>query len=215
MKRLLLCSGIDGKTESLKRLCQWACDRKPEAILFAGGILSPEREMAPRTTPWGITREDGRFVMEVCKALGGLGVNSFVIPEPSFEPLDEFCRLAMAGEESFPNVHVVHATLVEEGDLAVTGLGVAIAEESLMRADSYSRTRALYFLRALRRSDKPRKVLLLPEPPPGVLGGPEGNASSLATSLTACDPACASWQDGRSGVACRGLPAPWWSTQAA
>ncbi len=176
VKRLLLCSGVHGKTESLERLCQWARQRKPEAILFAGGVLSPQREMATRTTPWGITREDALFVMEFFKALGGLGVFSAVIPEPSFEPLDEFRRLAMAGEEDFPNVHVVHATLVEERDLAVSGLGVAIAEEALMREDSYSRTRALYFLRALRRSNKPRRVLLLPEPPPGVLGGPEGNA---------------------------------------
>ena len=28
---------------------------------------------------------------------------------------------------------------------------------------------------AMRSSEKPRKVLLLPEPPPGPLGGPEGN----------------------------------------
>ncbi len=175
MKRLLLCSGVHGQAESLERLCHWASQRNPEAILFAGGILSPDREVIPRTTPWGITPADVQFVREFCKALDGLGVFSAVIPEPSFEPMDEFCRLAMAAEQDFPNVHIVHATLVEERDLAVAGLGVAIAEEAAMREDSYSRIRALYFLRALSRSDKPRKVLLLPEPPPGILGGPEGN----------------------------------------
>jgi Icc-related predicted phosphoesterase len=175
MKRLLLCSGIAGKTDSIERLRQFATKRQPEAILFAGGILSPERQVVPRTTPWGLTLEDERFVQAFFKALGGLGVFSAVIPGPNFEPLDEFCRLAVASELDFPNIHVVHATLVEERDLAVCGLGVAITEAPLMREDSYSRIRAHYFLRTLRISEKPRKVLLLPEPPPGVLGGPEGN----------------------------------------
>jgi Icc-related predicted phosphoesterase len=44
-----------------------------------------------------------------------------------------------------------------------------------MREDSYSRVSAQYFLRALGSSGKPRKVLLLSEPPPGPLGGQEGN----------------------------------------
>jgi hypothetical protein len=98
-----------------------------------------------------------------------------VIPEPNFVPEDQFCRLAMAVELEFPNVHLAHATVVDTHDLAVCGLGMAIAEQALMRDDSYSRVKAQYFLRALRSSDKPRKVLLLPEPPPGPLGGPEGN----------------------------------------
>ena len=45
----------------------------------------------------------------------------------------------------------------------------------MQREDFYSRIKALYSLRSLRTSEKPRKVLLLPDPPPGALGGPEGN----------------------------------------
>ena len=176
MKRLLLCSGVYGKTRSIEALRRFAAERRPEAILFAGGILDPERQMAPRgSSPWGLTLEDERFVLEFCAALEGLGVFSAVIPGPNFEPMDEFCRLGIAAELEFPHVHMAHATLVEERDLAVCGLGVSIAEEACMREDSYSRIRALYFLRSLRTSVKPRKVLLLPEPPTGVLGGPEGN----------------------------------------
>jgi Icc-related predicted phosphoesterase len=175
MKRLLLCSGLYGKTNGIERLRQLAAERQPDAILFSGGILSPQRQVIERTTPWCLTLEDERFVQAFFKALGSLGVFSAVIPGPNFQPLDELCRLGMAGELDSPNVHMVHATLVEERDLAVCGLGVAIAEEALMREDSYSRIRAHYFLRALRTSDKPRKILLLPEPPPGVLGGAEGN----------------------------------------
>jgi len=167
---------VYGKRRSLEALHRFAAERRPEAILFAGGILSPERQTVSRgSSTWGLTLEDERFVHEFFAALGGLGVFSAVIPAPNFEPLDEFYRWGLAVELEFPHVHMVHATLVEERDLAVCGLGVAIAEEALMREDSYSRVRALYFLRSLRTSVKPRKVLLLPEPPPGVLGGPDGN----------------------------------------
>jgi len=177
MNRLLLCSGVYGNRRGIEGLCRFAAERRPEAILFAGGILSPEREMVPcATSCWGVTPEDERFVHDFCAALGGLGVFCAVIPGPNFEPLDQFYRLGMAAETEFPLVHMVHATLVEERDLAVSGLGVAIAEEPLLREDFYSRIRALYFLRSLRTSVKARKVLLLPEPPPGALGGPEGNS---------------------------------------
>jgi len=177
MRRLLLCSGIYGKKSAIEGLRRFAADRRPDAILFAGGILSPERQTVPcSTSPWGLTPEDERFAFEFGAALGALGVFSAVIPESNFAPDDQFCRLAMAVELEFPNVHLAHATVVETHDLAVCGLGIAIAEQALMREDSYSRVKAEYFLRALRSSDKPRKVLLLPEPPPGPLGGPKGNA---------------------------------------
>jgi Icc-related predicted phosphoesterase len=176
MKRLLLCSGVYGKKAAIEGLRRLATDRRPEAILFAGGILSSQRRAVPCSTGlWGLTPEDERFAIEFGAALGALGVFSAVIQEPNFVPEDQFCRLAMAVELEFPNVHVAHATVVETHDLAVCGLGIAIAEQALMREDSYSRVRAQYFLRALGSSGKPRKVLLLPEPPPGRLGGQEGN----------------------------------------
>jgi hypothetical protein len=176
MKRLLLCSGVNGERRGIESLRRFVADQRPEAILFAGGILSPQRPMVPcGSSPWGVALEDERFVHDFGAALGRLEVFSAVIPGPNFEPLDLFYRWGIAVELEFPHVHMVHATLVEERDLAVCGLGVAVAEEALMREDSYSRVRALYFLRPLRTSVKPHKVLLLAEPPPGVLGGPEEN----------------------------------------
>jgi hypothetical protein len=176
MRRLLLCSGVYGERRGIEALRRFAIDRRPEAILFAGGILSPQRQLAScGPSPWGFTPEDERFLHEFSAALGGLKVFSAVIPGPNFQPMDQTYRWGIAVELEFPHLHMAHATLVEERDLAVCGLGVAIAEESLMREDSWSRTRALYYLRTLQSSVKPHKVLLLPEPPPGVLGGPEGN----------------------------------------
>lgn len=176
MKRLLLCSGVFGKKAAIERLCQLAKERRPDAVLFAGGILSQHRDMVPSSTSaWGMSSEDERFAFEFCGALGRLGVFCAMIPGPNFEPADQFCRLAMAAELEFPNVHSAHATLIESHDTAISGLGVAVAEEALMREDSYCRTKAQYFLRALRWSLKPRKILLLPEPPPGPLAGHAGN----------------------------------------
>jgi Icc-related predicted phosphoesterase len=176
MRRLLLCSGIHGSRDGIERLRRLAAERRPEAILFAGGVLSPSRDVVPcETTEWGVATEDERFVHDFYAALGGLGVFTAVIPGPDPGPLDEFYRLALAAELESPNVRVVHATLVEVQGLALSGLGVAIAEPPLMREDCYSRVRARYFLRSLRASEKPRKALLLPDPPPGALGGPEGN----------------------------------------
>jgi hypothetical protein len=176
MKRLLLCSGVNGERRSIEVLKRFAAERRPAAILFAGGVLSPQRQVAPSgPSPWGLTPEDERFFHEFFVALEGLGAFSAVVPGANFQPMEPFYRWAVAIEQELPHVHIAHATLLEEDDLAVCGLGVTVAEEALLREDSFSRARALYFLRTLRRSAKPHKVLLLPEPPPGALGGPEGN----------------------------------------
>jgi hypothetical protein len=176
MRRLLLCCGVDGTTRGLAALRRFADERKPDAILFAGGMLSPQRAMTPYgSSAWGVTREDEQFLYDFAAALDGLGVFCAVIPGPNFEPLDQFYRWALSIELKFPHIHMAHATLVEERDVAVCGLGVTVAEEALMREDSWSRIRAQYFLRPLRASVKPHKILLLPEPPAGDLGGADGN----------------------------------------
>ena len=131
MRRFLLCSGVYGKKAAIEGLRRLATDRRPEAVLFAGGILSSQRRAVPCSTGlWGLTPEDERFAIEFGAALGALGVFSAVIQEPNFVPEDQFCRLAMAVELEFPNVHVAHATLVEAHDVAVCGLGIAVAEQA-------------------------------------------------------------------------------------
>jgi hypothetical protein len=177
MRRLLLCSGVYGERRGIESLRRFAVDLQPEAVLFAGGILNSQRQTVPcGSSPWGFTREDEHFLQDFSVTLGRLGVLCAVIPSPSFEPMDQLYRWGLAIEREFPLVHVVHATLLEKQGLAVSGLGATIAEEALMREDSYSRVRALYCLRTLRKSAQPHRVLLLPEPPPGALGGEEGNS---------------------------------------
>lgn len=72
MKRLLLCCGVCGSREGMDMLLRLAAARKPDAVLFAGDILSPERRTVARATPWDLTMEDERFVHSFVGALGGL-----------------------------------------------------------------------------------------------------------------------------------------------
>jgi Icc-related predicted phosphoesterase len=109
------------------------------------------------------------------RTLGALETFCAVIPGVGREPLEEFFRLGMQAEMEYPNIHVVHATLVEEGHIAFCGIGGTIVERELLGTDSYSRVVTEYFLRSLRRTNEPRTVLLLPSAPPGSLGGPDGD----------------------------------------
>jgi len=149
--------------------------KPPDAILFAGGILAPSHPDAVNGTPWGLSRKDFRFIEEFFMVLGKSGVFSAVLPGLEGEPLDQFLRLGMQAELTFPTIHVAHATLIEAGGLALSGIGVVIGERRVLGMDSYSRTTAEYFLRSLWQARQPRKVLLLSAPPTGTLGGPQGS----------------------------------------
>jgi Icc-related predicted phosphoesterase len=175
MRRFLICCGVHGKKTSFEFLRETVQQRKPDAILFAGGILAPARQTIEKQTPWSICREDILFFEEFLAVLGKTGVFSAVIPGPAGEPLDEFYRVGMHAEIDFPTVHIAHATLIEEGDVALSGVGGSIGETALLGIDSYSRTTTEYYLRSLWRAEQPRKILLLPAPPPGPLAGPEGS----------------------------------------
>jgi hypothetical protein len=174
IRRLLLCSGVHGSRDSLTWLRRAVRQRRPDALLFAGGILSLSRADGDDGYPWRLTLEDGKFIKEFFAALGELRVFTAIIPAPFGEPLDEFLRLALQAELAFPKVHVVHATLIEKDGLAVCGLGGILAEHELLGLDSLSRPTAEYFLRSLWTARQPRKAILLPTPPPGKLGGVEG-----------------------------------------
>jgi Icc-related predicted phosphoesterase len=173
MRGFVICGGIHGDPEGIARLERVAAARHPDGILVVGGILAPGRSYAVRSTPWCLTTGEARFIEDFFAALGRLKVFSAGIPGPAGEPMDEFYRLAMAAELTFPNVHVVHATLVEKGGVAVCGIGGTIAEEPLQGAETYTRTKVEYLLRPLRRSDQPRKVLLLAAAPSGSSGWPD------------------------------------------
>jgi hypothetical protein len=175
MRRCLLCSGVHGRQQSLDWLKQIVNERRPEGIFFVGGILDPQRRCAVRATPWSLTTDDSLFILKFFRTLAEFGVFSAVISGCGGEPIEEFLQLGMQAELESPHVHVAHATLLEEEDVAVCGIGGFIAERPLLGVDSCSRTLSRYFLRALGTAKQPRRVLLLSTPPPGRLGGLAGS----------------------------------------
>jgi Metallophosphoesterase, calcineurin superfamily len=166
MRRFLVCSGVDGRIESLEWLRKAVRQHRPDGVLFAGGVLDRERTYEPTsTTCWGHTRSDTLFLQSFFDSLGGLGVFSAIISGVFDAPLDQFLCLGMKAEIEYPGLHIVHAIPIEQGDVAVVGLGASITDYTATDIGYYSRSLADYYLRSLWTTSKPRTVLLLPEPP--------------------------------------------------
>lgn len=185
MRCFLICSGVHGRIESLEWLHQIVRQLRPDGVLFAGGVLSRERVYAPTaSTSWGYTKSDTDFLQAFFDSLGGLGVFTAIIPGVLDAPLDQFLRLGMNAEIEYPRLHVVHATPVEEEDVAVLGLGASISDYTATDIGYYSRSLADYYLRSLWTTSRPRTVLLLPEPPQSWLGDVDNlrRASALVST---------------------------------
>jgi Icc-related predicted phosphoesterase len=167
LKRLLLTGHLDGRAEALAQLATLVEQRKPSAVLFAGGILGGNTPQAERT----------KRLEDALDGFGKLGVFTAVTPGPGDVPLREFLRLAKSAELSHPHLRCVHATMFTQNDHAVCGLGGELTEGEDRTEDRlcYSRTSAEYFLRTFWYSRQPHKALLLSVVPPGPLGGEAGN----------------------------------------
>lgn len=188
MRRFLLCSGVDSRIKSLEWLRNGVEAYRPDGMLFAGGVLHGRRQYTPRCgTAWGMTREDSLFVEHFLETLGELGVFAAVIPGPTDTPIGDFLRMGMHAEVDFPNIHLVHGTLAVEGDLAIAGMGGVICDGPAWEKDFCSRTIAEYHLRALWAATQPHRILLLPAPPPGLLGGTDG-CSLMGELIDSCHP---------------------------
>lgn len=175
MRRFLVCSGVHSKPKSLDWLRQAVEQRRPDGIFFAGGVLDSVRQYAATTTPWGLTRDDARFLEKFFEVIGKLGIFTAVIPGPADTPLEDFLRIGMHAEIEYRTVHLVHATLIEQHDLAISGMGGCLADGPVTDPEICSRTLVEYHLRPLWTARQPHKVLLLAMPPKGLLGGPAGN----------------------------------------
>ena len=183
MRRFLACAGVIGRPQALEWLRAAVDQRKPDGVLFVGGVLDNSRRLLAEPPPW--THEEGEFVVRFFETLSALGVFAALIPGPGDLPLERFLRLGMNAEIDFPKVRLAHATLLEEGEIAACGIGGRLAGGNGSGPSAGSRTFAEYHLRALGWSDRPVKVLLLPAAPTGALGGEEGTvtAGELIDSL--------------------------------
>ncbi len=187
MRRWLVCGGLDGKQEALDLLLDWISQRRPDGVLLAGGLASPQPWPSDPKETLQLQREHIRYWEQCFDRLGCTGVFVALIPGPQDVPLKVFLRAAMDCEIDHPNLHVVHGTLVSKQDVAVEGIGGALTEHEDTFAPQVrvSRTMVEYLLRPLAAAEQPLKVLLLSQPPTGKLGSEDGNplASELVDSL--------------------------------
>jgi Icc-related predicted phosphoesterase len=171
MRRFLIFANLECRPKCLEWLRQLVALRRPDALLFAGGVLDAIRAHMPLPRKPSMSHDEGIFVERFFGALDDTKVYSAVIPGPGDFPIEEFLRLGMSAEVEHGNIHLAHATLLEEKDVALCGLGGRINH-----GDGLSRTLAEYHLRQIGQAKQPQRILLLSSPPPGKLGGAEANA---------------------------------------
>ena len=53
MRRFLVCGGVHSQLECLTLIEKTVTQRRPDAVLFAGGVLGPTRQYVDKTSPWG------------------------------------------------------------------------------------------------------------------------------------------------------------------
>ncbi|MBI2854362.1 MAG: hypothetical protein HYX87_05500 [Chloroflexi bacterium] len=167
LRRVLACAGVNGDEKALEKMFSLVQERRPDGILFAGGVVRPGTD----------EKKYVELLDKFFETMGRTGSLAFIIPGPNDAPLSRFLRASKNAELAFTNVFVVHATPVVKGELAICGLGGQLTE----REDSegpiikYSHSSAEYFLRTLWQADQPIKVLLLSQPPTGRLSGEDGS----------------------------------------
>lgn len=169
MKRFLVCGNLQGGELALEGLGQLVRERRPDGLLFAGGILAPERLATGE-----LSRNDAVFLQQFFAVVGELDVFTALLPGPGDTPLEDFLRLGMHAELDYPNLHLAHANLIALDGIAVGGIGGCLVEDGRGEADAVSHLRADYYLRSLDRADHARKILLLPAAPLSLGGGREG-----------------------------------------
>jgi len=179
MRQLLICGGVNGRPKSLEWLRQAVDTRRPDGILFNGGVVDSARHHGERPNVGSnLAREDAYFLEHFLETVGNLKLFTAIIPGPFDAPLMDFLRIGMHAEIEFPSIHLVHGTIVEKEDVAICGMGGSGCVETACDDHLFSRTFVEYSLRSLGMSNRPRKILLLATPPKGSLGGEEGSSFS-------------------------------------
>ena len=184
MRRYLAMAGLDGKTDRLAEVSEVVEQRKPEAILFAGGLGC---KGCVDTSQPGFSPKQLDVYAQFLHWAGGQSMPVVVIPGPYDVPLGEFYQWSTNAETDHSHLRVVHATSWRIKDTVFGGIGGAICEHDHCEHPrlQVSRAEAEYFLRNIVRDEAPLHVILLNQPPTGTLGGNSGNTivSELIDSL--------------------------------
>ncbi|GBD36813.1 hypothetical protein HRbin36_01941 [bacterium HR36] len=174
MRRLLVTGQISGQLEKIDLLKKAAKELHADAVVFTGGVV--DEALRDRSNEGELLRLWENFFDAIGSIAEG-GVLTAVLPGPADAPLRHFLRLGMYEEGEHPKLHLIHATLLEDTDVALCGVGGAITEHEELSETRVriSRNLAEYYLRKLWESDQSRKILVLSQPPTGQLGGNAGN----------------------------------------
>ena len=177
MRRWLVCGGLDGSNEALETLAELIQQRRPEGVLVCGGLACAKPWPSNPKEAHQREREHIQYWEQCFETLGRTQALVALIPGATDVPLKVFLRAAMDCEVDYPNLHVVHATLVGKQDVAIEGVGGHLCEHEDTEVPQVrlSRTMVEYYLRPLVTAQQPLKVLLVSEPPTGKLGGEEGH----------------------------------------
>jgi len=178
MRTFLACSGIDGRASAIDKLDALVRQRKPDAILFAGGLFGSAAADESPAASAERRHQDMRLLEQFFASLGAMRTIAAVIPGPTDAPLRACLMAGMNARSQSPGVHLVHCTMVTTRDVVISGVGGELTEvedsgEPVVRC---SRTTAEYFLQAFGAAAESEKVLLLGSAPRGALGGVSGNA---------------------------------------
>lgn len=178
MRTFIACSGVFGQESAIDKLDELVRARKPDAILFAGGLFaSVEADESPSAAAERRHR-DMQLLEQFFTALGAMRTVAAVVPGPWDTPLRAFLMAGMNARSQSPGVHLVHCTMATTRDVVISGVGGELTEmedsgEPVVRC---SRTTAEYFLQSFGAAPESEKVLLLGSPPKGALGGGQGRA---------------------------------------
>jgi Icc-related predicted phosphoesterase len=167
MKNILACAGLFGDERALVNFISFVEEKKPDGILFAGGIMRTERSQEHRTD----------YMARFIEAIGKTGCRMAMIPGAHDAPLEEYFRISLNFEVVYPNIFSVHATPAVWHDIIIGGFGGNITETEIGTVDTIntSHIAAEYYLRRLWNAREPIKVLLISEAAPEKLSGTQGN----------------------------------------
>jgi Icc-related predicted phosphoesterase len=167
MNNFVACAGLFGDVGVLTDFVSFIKAKKPDAILFAGGIMQPDRSQEHRMD----------YMARFIEAIGKTGCKMAMIPGPYDAPLSDYFRMSLNFEVVYPNICSVHATPVVWHDTIIGGFGgnITESEESSLDIIKSSHITAEYYLRNLWNASESIKVLLISEPPPEKLSGTRGN----------------------------------------
>lgn len=190
MRTAVACCGINGSTASLSLLKELVADRRPDVVLFAGGVIDDDPEKDTLEDMAERRQFEFRLIEAFFSSISNFHCPTILIPGPHDAPLRHFVRIAMHTMLRSGSVHLVHCRARNIDGIPFFGVGghVTSAEDFNDPVVRVSRAMADYYMQAFLEDDRPNRTLLLADAPTGHLGGAAGSVHA-AELVDSCHPA--------------------------